>query len=126
MRKDEKGVSPVIGVILMVAITVILAAVIASFVFGLSGTVKPTKTPSVQAKRIDQSTIEFTLYDLGGAMSVGNCSIKYGGTDATLDSSDFTGVGSQIQCTDCGPGLKSLILTCDVDAAPQIILNTNM
>jgi len=38
LRKDEKGVSPVIGVILMVAITVILAAVIASFVFGISGT----------------------------------------------------------------------------------------
>ncbi|MCD2204898.1 type IV pilin [Halobacterium sp. KA-6] len=31
---DERGVSPVIGVILMVAITVILAAVIASFVLG--------------------------------------------------------------------------------------------
>ncbi|MEM2120859.1 MAG: type IV pilin N-terminal domain-containing protein, partial [Archaeoglobaceae archaeon] len=42
MRMDEKGVSPVIGVILMVAITVILAAVIASFVFGMSGTVKRT------------------------------------------------------------------------------------
>jgi len=40
LRKDEKGVSPVIGVILMVAITVILAAVIASFVFGLSGTLQ--------------------------------------------------------------------------------------
>jgi flagellin-like protein len=40
LRKDEKGVSPVIGVILMVAITVILAAVIASFVFGLSGTMQ--------------------------------------------------------------------------------------
>jgi len=32
---DERAVSPVIGVILMVAITVILAAVIASFVLGL-------------------------------------------------------------------------------------------
>jgi len=32
---DDSGVSPVIGVILMVAITVILAAVIASFVIGL-------------------------------------------------------------------------------------------
>jgi flagellin-like protein len=31
---DERGVSPVIGVILMVAITVILAAVIATFVLG--------------------------------------------------------------------------------------------
>ncbi|WP_181692455.1 type IV pilin [Natronomonas sp. LN261] len=33
--EDERGVSPVIGVILMVAITVILAAVIGTFVLGL-------------------------------------------------------------------------------------------
>ena len=35
---DDSAVSPVIGVILMVAITVILAAVIASFVLGLGDT----------------------------------------------------------------------------------------
>ena len=35
LADDENAVSPVIGVILMVAITVILAAVIASFVLGL-------------------------------------------------------------------------------------------
>ncbi len=40
MLKDKKGVSPVIGVILMVAITVILAAVIASFVFGMGTKVR--------------------------------------------------------------------------------------
>jgi flagellin-like protein len=33
--KDEKGVSPIIGTILLVAITVVLAAVIGTFVFGL-------------------------------------------------------------------------------------------
>jgi len=36
-RENEDAVSPVIGVILMVAITVILAAVIAAFVFGMTG-----------------------------------------------------------------------------------------
>ncbi|PCR88677.1 type IV pilin [Natrinema ejinorense] len=36
---DERAVSPVIGVILMVAITVILAAVIAAFVLDLGGSV---------------------------------------------------------------------------------------
>ena len=36
LRRDESGVSPVVGVILMVAITVILAAVIAAFVLGQS------------------------------------------------------------------------------------------
>ena len=37
MLQEDDAVSPVIGVILMVAITVILAAVIASFVLGLGG-----------------------------------------------------------------------------------------
>jgi len=39
---DDKGVSPVIGVILMVAITVILAAVIGTFVLGLGDQVQDT------------------------------------------------------------------------------------
>jgi flagellin-like protein len=40
--RDETGVSPVIGVILMVAITVILAAVTGSFVLGLGDTTGAT------------------------------------------------------------------------------------
>ena len=43
LAEDDNAVSPVIGVILMVAITVILAAVIASFVLGLGpGGAAPT------------------------------------------------------------------------------------
>jgi flagellin-like protein len=40
--RDDDAVSPVIGVILMVAITVILAAVIGTFVLGLGGSVQET------------------------------------------------------------------------------------
>jgi flagellin-like protein len=43
----ERAVSPVIGVILMVAITVILAAVIGTFVLGLGDQVQQT-TPNAQ------------------------------------------------------------------------------
>ena len=42
---DDKAVSPVIGVILMVAITVILAAVVGTFVLGLGDSISDT-TPS--------------------------------------------------------------------------------
>ena len=42
-RKDEEAVSPVIGVILMVAITVILAAVIAAFALNMPGEIQKTK-----------------------------------------------------------------------------------
>lgn len=45
LNKNEEGVSPVIGVILMVAITVILAAVIAAFVFGMG---PPESSPQAQ------------------------------------------------------------------------------
>ena len=44
---DEKAVSPVIGVILMVAITVILAAVIGTFVLGLGDSLGDNQ-PSAQ------------------------------------------------------------------------------
>jgi len=39
-KQTDKGVSPVIGVILMVAITVIIAAVVANFVLDLGGTLQ--------------------------------------------------------------------------------------
>ena len=42
-KLNEDGVSPVIGVILMVAITVILAAIIAMFVFGMTDSVGGAK-----------------------------------------------------------------------------------
>jgi len=45
--EDDDAVSPVIGVILMVAITVILAAVIASFVLGLGDQNNPAPTASL-------------------------------------------------------------------------------
>jgi flagellin-like protein len=49
--KREDAVSPVIGVILMVAITVILAAVIAAFVFGMAGGVTKTKSVAATARQ---------------------------------------------------------------------------
>ena len=45
---EERAVSPVIGVILMVAITVILAAVIGAFVLGLGGDTQETPSASIE------------------------------------------------------------------------------
>jgi flagellin-like protein len=49
--KREDAVSPVIGVILMVAITVILAAVIAAFVFGMASGVSKSKSVAATARQ---------------------------------------------------------------------------
>jgi len=48
--KEGMAISPVIGVILMVAITVILAAVIAAFVFGMASAVQSPKVVIVDEK----------------------------------------------------------------------------
>ena len=57
-EEGERAVSPVIGVILMVAITVILAAVIASFVLGLGDTDDPA--PSISFST-DEGDYEFEM-----------------------------------------------------------------
>jgi flagellin-like protein len=74
-RKNDEAVSPVIGVILMVAITVILAAVIAAFVFGMSGNISKTKTVAVTVQKINSSSI--SVMNNGGqdAQSLQNMSV---------------------------------------------------
>ena len=58
-HRDQRGVSPVIGVILMVAITVVMGAVIAGFVYGYLGTT--SKAPNVGLSVIDDPTDQASL-----------------------------------------------------------------
>jgi flagellin-like protein len=57
---DDDAVSPVIGVILMVAITVILAAVIATFVLGLGESVSNTAPQANFQTDYDASALDTT------------------------------------------------------------------
>ena len=101
-RKNEEAVSPVIGVILMVAITVILAAVIAAFVFGMAGNIQKTKVVSATASRLNSNSVVITYnggqdanslvginYTVGGAPA----SLAIGGGATTLPST-LAGVGT--------------------------------
>jgi len=64
---NERGVSPVIGVILMVAITVILAAVIGAFVLGLGDQVSNNAPQaSIGVDNTDASTNSTILRHSGG------------------------------------------------------------
>ncbi len=57
LKKREDAVSPVIGVILMVAITVILAAVIAAFVFGMASGISKTKSVAATARQMGTNIV---------------------------------------------------------------------
>ena len=72
LLKDDDAVSPVIGVILMVAITVILAAVIATFVLGLGEQVSTTAP---------QASFSFDWDGQAGG-GVENVSIRHSGGDS--------------------------------------------
>ena len=71
IMKNEEAVSPVIGVILMVAITVILAAVIAAFVFGMAGNISKTKVVAATAQQPSADTIVVTYQ---GGQDASTCS----------------------------------------------------
>ena len=63
---DDDAVSPVIGVILMVAITVILAAVIASFVLGLGDQAQQATPQASFSWDYDTSVSNVTITHDGG------------------------------------------------------------
>jgi len=84
---DDDAVSPVIGVILMVAITVILAAVIASFVLGLGEDQGPTPKASFEFE-YDSSADELTAtHDSGDSLDGNRLSVE--GGSASLASSSW-------------------------------------
>jgi len=89
MNRNEDAVSPVIGVILMVAITVILAAVIAAFVFGMGA---PETAPQASLKGSPASDGTHTVLKLehqGGDMvtfTEANTRVTVNGLPVTLSN----------------------------------------
>jgi flagellin-like protein len=139
-RKNDEAVSPVIGVILMVAITVILAAVIAAFVFGMSGNITKTKIVAVTAQQPDARTITVTYQ--GGqdaqSFSYGNVTVTpdicatglaYANNTATSGAPVLgTTVGSYVTATtsaDCFGGKDHVVATGTFgDGSVQVLLDT--
>jgi len=72
-QNDDRAVSPVIGVILMVAITVILAAVIGTFVLGLGDSLGGSPIAGVTVDGDNSTDVTVTLTNLGTAENVQNC-----------------------------------------------------
>jgi len=81
---DDDAVSPVIGVILMVAITVILAAVIASFVLGLGDSADSVQPNTSFSFDYDASgpTVDITLTD-GDSVVLGDMYARGQNLDGT-------------------------------------------
>ncbi|WP_323173815.1 type IV pilin N-terminal domain-containing protein [Natrialba sp. PRR66] len=106
-NEEERAVSPVIGVILMVAITVILAAVIAAFVLDMGDSMGDGPVNAVVDSDIDyqDGEIVLTLSDTGDADKFfvrSDTNVFNDGSSAVDKSSMFTfdGTGDSIDLTD--------------------------
>jgi flagellin-like protein len=85
LLSDDKAVSPVIGVILMVAITVILAAVIGTFVLGLGESVSQNANAGVN---VEDGNV--TLTSLGSNTDGVACIQSDGSEEASISSVGVT------------------------------------
>jgi flagellin-like protein len=102
---DEQAVSPVIGVILMVAITVIIAAVVAAFGFGFGTTEAKGPVASIQVTNAPET---FGIIDMkivhraGESFKAGDWKISIveaGSPPAYITASTGFSVGEQIITT---------------------------
>lgn len=148
MRKflrDRDAVSPVVGVILMVAITVVLAAIIAAFVFGLGGGVKKTYNVAATAARVDADTVRitytggpdaasldsfasWTMYNLTNPSNVISCSTTALGGDP--NDGNAVNVGNMSTCdvpgTSAGTRIHVVLVGQFMDGSTQVILETDV
>jgi len=89
---DDRGVSPVIGVILMVAITVILAAVIGTFVLGLGDSLE--QAPQAQLDAEYDSTNDEVDISHNGGDSIPEADLLVVVGSAEYDDDSGTGAGA--------------------------------
>ncbi len=141
-NKNEEAASPVIGIILMVAITVILAAIIGSYVFGAPQNVTKTNVVAATAEVTPSGAI-YVLYQGGqdgdkltslSVMAPNGTTWYVSSADGTLDSSSATlakpNVGAVMKMyptspSDWPPGQKHIVVAgIFTDSAGQVILDT--
>ena len=87
-RRGEDAISPVIGVILMVAITVILAAIIGSSLFGMGSDIKKQRIVLAAASQPSADTIVVTYYGGQDHDSVESITVMVNGLQVDDDDAD--------------------------------------
>jgi flagellin-like protein len=84
LLSEDDAVSPVIGVILMVAITVILAAVIGSFVLNLGGSLQQSAPQASFDFEYDASTVNVT-HASGDSLTESQITVSESNTSSSLN-----------------------------------------
>lgn len=123
---NNRAVSPVIGVILMVAVTVVLAAVIGGFVFGLGDPAEPAPNAQIEAEYVPSSDQVF-LSNAGGDVIEGNNAVltaDHDGPSAAADTDILYFDQASLGTADGSQ--KTLVLDQDIRAGDSIVTYENV
>ncbi len=126
LRKSRQAVSPVIGVILMVAITVVMAAVVGSFVYGYAGSTKEKPIPAFAVTRVNDSAVSVVLHDDGGATNITRLLVKNPSVNSgSLNSNSLTGtitVGKRLVAADSMTAGAHFVVNATVDGTNMVVI----
>ena len=133
-KKNEEAVSEVISVILIIAVTLVLAAVIATLVFGVGSNVPKSKVVAVTLTRNDgpSATSTVTAIFNGGkdAASVTNISFQVSNVDKGGMCTSGTCTGIKVGCqTSFTPGVKPatvIVVGNFADGTKQVLLEKSI
>jgi len=121
---DSRAVSPVIGVILMVAITVILAAVIGTFVLGLGDSVNsaPQASFSFETGQSDGNAVINASHRGGDSVDVENLEFRVDGEVADGETSTTYGFVTDSSTPGVGDGNLSEVVSGSYSAGKTVTI----
>lgn len=121
--RSEHAVSPVIGVILMVAITVILAAIIAAFVFSTAGNINQNYLIAATSNQVSGDRIDTTY--MGGTDHVSLEWMNFS-VDGAMEHQELNPAVGYTWSSSNGTSERDHVIVTGhfVDGAEQVILDT--
>ncbi len=126
--KDDRGVSPVIAVILMVAITVVMAAIVSSWSAGVKAPTTPTTVGLDIARNNDTIVIVVTAIDPASAAPISQINVSFYNYSAPVgpNSTRITNanVGDSLSINTGNASLQQIIVTATYKDASKKVLYT--
>jgi len=114
--KDDRGVSPVIAVILMVAITVVMAAIVSSWSAGVKAPTTPTTVGLDISRNTNNITVVVTAIDPASSAPISSINFSYKKLDNGTFYTNYTNltpadVGNSIDINTNSSEIKLLVIT---------------
>ncbi len=121
-RKDDEGVSPVIALVLMVAFSIVMAAVVSSWSEGIKAPIVPTTIGLDINREGNNVLIVITSIDPSAASPLPSVDVTYTDSSSKTNTASFhnVNVGDPIKITANGPA-RMIITATYKDSSKKVL-----